>query len=342
MDDKIKIVFFGVGPVGGTIGGWVAGAHDNCVFVDQPRINEALRANGITLYEEDKKKQAKTIKVDVADDLAEVESPDVIVVAVKNYSLDAVSRMIRDKVGDTCIVLGLQNGMENQVILPKYFSSALYGVVCYNTWMDEPGVYGYQKRGPLVVGTPDNTLRFESRAVARVFNRGVETVAVDHFQDAVLSKMIINLTNSLTTLVGHTFREISDPGLFQKLLANLTHEGVRIVKAAGHKECKLGGMPPWWMLEAAAKLPTFITRPMFKANLKKMVVSSMAQDVIQRGSRDNELESLNGRFLQMAAEHGVDAPYNKAVYELCGEEFAKPRFEPIDVKDVWARVEKYL
>jgi len=73
-----------------------------------------------------------------------------------------------------------------------------------------------------------------------------------------------------------------------------------------------------------------------------MVVSSMAQDIIQRGGSDSELESINGYTLELADAHGVDAPYNRTVYELCREKFARPEFQPMDVEEVWKEVSKRL
>ena len=342
MKETMKVVFFGAGAVGASVGGWLASAHENTFFLDQGEVAEALRNNGISYYEQGKQNRIKTVPVNVIDDLSQAEDADVIALCVKNYSLDKVCGMIRDQLGDEPIIVAFQNGRENQDIVPKYFSKVIFSVVCYNAWLDAPGVVGYQKKGPLVFGVLDDGLKFELNAVTRVFNKGVETIATPHLQDAVHSKMIINLTNSLTTLVGHKFREISDPALFQKLLSNLTYEGVQIVKAMGGAECSLGGMPSWRLIEMSSKLPRFITKPIFEKNVKKMVVSSMAQDIIQRGGKDSELESLNGYFVQKAEEFGVHIPYNKTIYEMCRREFAREKFEPLDVKEVWAEVEKQL
>ncbi len=164
---------------------------------------------------------------------------------------------------------------------------------------------GYQKKGPLIFGTLNDQLSEEMKEIAAVFNRGVETVVVDHIQDAVHSKIIINLTNSLTTLIGHGFKPIEDMSLFQKLLSNILYEGVKIVKAAGYSECKIGGMPPWALIKLSATLPQWLTRPLFKKNAKKMVMSSMAQDIIQRGGHDSELDGINGYIVSLAEKHGV-------------------------------------
>jgi len=180
------------------------------------------------------------------------------------------------------------------------------------------------------------------RTLAEIWGRGVETLITDHLQDSVHCKMVINLTNSLTTLVGHQVREISDRSLFQKLLTNLTYEGVRILKAAGYHESKLGGMPSWLILQVGALLPRAISRPLFEKNIKKMVLSSMAQDILQRRGTESELETINGYLLNLAEVFDVPVPYNRAIYELCKREFAKPDFQPLDVRDVWAEVGKRL
>ncbi len=336
----LKLVFVGTGVIGGSVGAWVAPHYDRLYFVDRGDSAKALRERGLTVYPGDDPERRYTVQVKVVDDVGEVPDADVILFGVKNYGLEAAAKAVRERLGDRPLVIGMQNGVENQRVLPRHFSRCAYCVVCYNAWADSPGVIGYQKRGPLVLGTPDNGLRAELRDVARVLGLGVPTVVTDHLGDAVHGKLVINLTNSLTTLVGHRVRPISDDALFQRLLTNLTWEGVRIVRAAGFGECNLGGMPSWKMLWAGSHLPRAVTRPMFERNVAKMVMSSMAQDILQRGGRESELETINGYLLSLADRHGVAAPYNRAVYDLCRREFAKERFEPLDVADVWAAVQQ--
>ena len=338
MKQDMKIVMFGAGAIGQTVGGWIAPFHENIWFLDRGEVASTLKEKGITLFMQGKEGEKTNVRVKVIDDIDRARDADVIAVCVKNFSLDAVSKMIKDRVGDRPVIIGFQNGQENQSILPKYFSKVIYCVIGYNAWFEEPGVAGYQKKGPLIFGTKNNELTEEMKQVAAVFSKGVETVVVDHLQDAVHSKLILNLTNSLTTLIGFGFREISDYGLFQKLLSNMLYEGVRAVKAAGFSECKIGGMPPWMLMKLSATLPQWLTRPLFRKNARKMVISSMAQDIIQRGGHDSELETINGYLVSLAKKHGVDAPYNEAIYDLCKREFARPKFEPLDVTKVWEEV----
>ncbi len=341
--NDLKMAFFGTGAVGASVGGWVAPFHRETYFIDQGKIADALKTGGITLYQGDKKdKTMTTVPVKVMEDLSGLKFMDVIVIGVKNYSLEAIARLIKANAKEDVIIVSMANGIDNQQILPKYFSRVIYCIVSYNAWMDQPVTVGYQKKGPLVLGTPDNSLRTEVNTIADIFNQGVETVITGHLQDAVHSKIVVNLTNSLTTLVGHGFKEISDLDTFQRLLTNTLYEGVRIVKAAGYKECKLGGMPPWSLLTAGAMLPRPLTRPLFKKNVAKMVMSSMSQDIIQRGGTSSELDSLTGYILKLARQNKVHAPYNETIYELGKERFNKPGFIAMDVKEVWAEVQKKL
>ncbi|HOW81659.1 MAG TPA: ketopantoate reductase family protein [Spirochaetota bacterium] len=338
MNTNMKIVIFGAGVIGQTVGGWIAAVHKNISFLDRADVAEMLKKKGITLFEQGKENERVHLDVQVIEDLKDAKDADVIAIGVKNFSLDAVAKKIRDTVGDRPYIIGMQNGVENQSILPKYFSKVIYCVIGYNAWFAEPGIAGYQKKGPLIFGTLNSGIMNEVNQIAAVFNRGVETVVVDHIQDAAHSKLILNLTNSLTTLIGHGFREISDYGLFQKLLSNLLYEGVRIVKAAGYRECKIGGMPPWVLITLSAILPQWLTRPLFRKNARKMVMSSMAQDIIQRGGHDSEIETINGYMVRLGRKHGIRVPYNEAIYELCRREFARPKFAPLDVADVWKEV----
>jgi 2-dehydropantoate 2-reductase len=225
LGNDLKMAFFGTGAIGASVGGWVAPFHKETYFFDQGKIFDALKASGITLYQGDsKEKTLTTVPVRVLENLSGLKSMDVIVIAVKNYSLEAIAKLIKANAREDVIIVSMANGIDNQQILPKYFSRVIYCIVSYNAWMDRPVTVGYQKKGPLVLGTPDNSLRAEMSAIADICNQGVETVITEHLQDAVHSKIIVNLTNSLTTLVGHGFKEISDFDTFQRLLSNTLYK----------------------------------------------------------------------------------------------------------------------
>jgi 2-dehydropantoate 2-reductase len=258
---------------------------------------------------------------------------------VKNYSLETVAQQLREEIGDRAIVVSMANGIDNQRILPKFFSKVIYCVVGYNARRDEPVVVGYQRKGPLLIGTPDNTLGDELRLVQSILARGCRTEIADRLQDAVHTKIVINLTNALDALVGRGARPLSNLAVYQRLLSQTLWEGVRVVRATGYREHRIPGIPPFALLHLLAFLPGWVTRPMFKRELRAMRMSSMTQDVVLRGAQDTELKSITGYIVRLAAEHGVAVPYNRAIYRLGREKF-HPGFEPLRYEDVLAAVER--
>jgi len=338
----MKTVIIGAGAIGGCLGGWLSEKYEDVYLIDQGEVAKNLREKGLTLYPQGKIDNKKQTPVKVVDSLSDVKDPELIVIAVKNYSLEMVAKSVSAEVKGDPIVLGLQNGSMNQTILPKYFKKVIYGVIEFNAWFDEPCVIGYQRKGPFVLGCTEKGLEKELSAVQAYMNGAVETESTDRIRDAVYCKMVINLTNSYTTLVGFKYREIGSLTLFKKVLSNSMYEGIKVLQAIGVKEYKAGDMPTWGKIKASATLPDFITMGIFKKNLAKMVLSSMAQDILQRKTGISEIDSLAGEFVRLAEEHKVPAPYNNAVYRLCKEEFTKPDFKPLTEEQVWQAVKKEM
>jgi len=337
-----RIVFLGAGAIGGSVAAWLAESYPKVAVLDLGPQAEAIRERGITVYPQGRQDLAHPVRVTVLDSMDDLRKDDVVVVGVKNYSLHAVARELHARLGDAPVVVAMQNGVENQAILPKFFSKVIYCVISYNAWLDRPGVIGYQKKGPLHFGTLNRSLESRTVALARLFSQGVETEVSHRINDAAHCKLVINLTNSLTTLIGLNVRPIDDMDCFQQVLSNLCWEGVQIVRAAGVREVALGGMPSWKLLRLSALLPRKLTRRLFEKNVAKMVMSSMAQDVLQRGGNQSELESINGYLLSLADRHGLAVPYNRAVYALARHNFGREDFAPMDIRLVLKAVEAQM
>jgi 2-dehydropantoate 2-reductase len=335
-----KILFVGPGAIGGSVAAWLAEANAAVTVVAHSETLAALRNSGITLYEFAAPEQTRhTVRVASAARPGEIADADIVVLAVKNYGLEAAARQVREELGDRPLVVSMANGIANQRILPKYFSKVIYCVVAYNARRDAPAVIGYQRRGPLLIGTPDNSLRGEMERVHAAFARVCPAEIVERWQDAVHSKIVINLTNALDALVGRGWKPLSNLPLYQYLLSQSLWEGVRAVRAAGFREYRIPGIPPFALLHAAAVLPGWLTRPVFKSKMSGYAMSSMTQDVALRGAQDTELESITGYIVELAAQHRVPAPFNRAILKLGREKF-HPGFTLITCEEVMAAVER--
>jgi len=335
-----KILFIGPGAIGASVAAWVADSYPAVFIMGHGANQAALRQDGITTYQfAAPERTRRTVRVAVVDRPGEIGDVDIIVLAVKNYSLEAVARQVRDEFGDRPVIVSMANGIDNQRILPKLFSRVIYCVVGYNARRDGPTLIGYQHKGPLLIGTPDNALSAELQQVQAILARGCPTEITDHLQDAVHTKIVINLTNALDALVGRGWRPLSNIAVYQRLLSQTLWEGVRIIRAAGYREHRIPGIPSFALLHAMTLLPGWLLRPLFKRRLRAMAMSSMTQDVSLRGAHDTELESITGYIVGLAAEHGVPAPYNRAIYRLGREKF-RPGFEPLRCEEVLAAVDR--
>ena len=296
-----KILFIGAGAIGASVAAWVAESYKSVWIMGRGEAQDALRKDGITTYDFAAPAETRrTVRIPTVTRPGELADVDVVALAVKNYGLEAVAKQVRDELGDRPIIVSLANGIDNQRILPKLFSKVIYGVVVHNARRDAPVVVGFQDKGPLLIGTLDN---------------------------------------ALDALVGRGWRPLSGLAVYQQLLSQTLWEGVRIVRAAGFREHRIPGLPSFALLGLVARLPGWLTRPLFRRRLRAMNMSSMTQDVALRGAHDTELESITGYVVELAAKHGVPAPYNRAIYRLGRERF-HPGFEPLPCEEVLAAVKE--
>ncbi|MCG3167294.1 MAG: hypothetical protein POELPBGB_03081 [Bacteroidia bacterium] len=342
MTKDAEIIIYGAGAIGCTLAAWLTEKHEHVYLLCRGESAKRIREKGLQIYGEG---NSKNLSIKVIESIDEVENPYVIALAVKNYSLPAIVKSLEGKINKDTVILGLQNGVTNQKCLTPNPSpgergaETLFGVLAYNAWMDEPGLVGFQNKGVLVIGSADNKQQQILKNVANIFNKGIETFIARDWRNVAHTKLLINLGNSITTLLGKNFQSTNRPDLLQKIISNMMLEGMNILKAEGIKEERIKGLPSWTLLKASAVLPQLITAPLFRKNLKKMGMSSMAQDIFSRNATDTELDDINGYLLSLVDKHNIAAPYNRIVYRLCKEQFGNAGFEGMRVDDVYNAVQ---
>lgn len=337
-----KILLIGAGAIGASVAAWLSEAQANIWVCDIGENLIALKKGGITTYQTDAAETTRrTTQVNTVERFADLPDADIVLLAVKNYNLATVAAELRAQFGDRPIIVSMANGVDNQTILPPLFSKVVYCIVGFNARRDIPVVVGYQKRGPLIVGIADQTLQPQLQRVQTLLSRACPTEAAPDFQDAVHTKIVLNLTNALDALVGHGYAPLSSFDVYQHLLSHTLWEGVRIVRAAGYREHAIAGAPSFRSMHLAILLPRWITRPLFRRKLRAIVMSSMTQDVFLHDGRNTELESLTGYIVRLAQRYGVSAPYNTTIYHLGLERF-RPGFTPMRCEEVLTAVERTL
>lgn len=344
-DNDLKVVVYGAGAVGCSVYSWIAQHYDNIHLLSRGNSLKQFRTSKtMTLYLKSEEDNKIKVPVKIIGDLTEITAPDIVIITVKNYNLEEVAKDIKLKLQKEPIIVGLQNGVKNQEILPKYFSNIIYGVVSYNVWRDKPDLIGYSTKGPITLGILKDTgdLRSMLEKIVKIFNLGLETEISDTIEDVIYNKMVINLANSLNTLAGHNKRNLTNAiPLLKKILLNLFWEGIQVITAAGYKEQKMRWMPAWDGLKVAAMNPDVFPDDAYAKNMENLGFNSMAQDIYVAKRNQTEIESLNGKFLKMAEKVGVKIPYIKAIYNLAKNHFSKD-FQPLEVEEIWNAIKKEI
>ncbi len=340
INENLTVVIYGIGGIGATLGGWLSQKYSDVYLLARGDSAKALKSNGLILKNV-VSDDIETIKVNVIEDLNEVPKVDIVVVTVKNYDLEGVAKDISDKLGDP-IIVGLQNGFENQHIFPKYFTKIVYAVVVQSGWIEKPGIFGTRGIGYLTLGNPNNENSDIIEKVAKILNLGIPTRVTEDFQDAAHSKLIINLSNATFTLISSELKD--DDAIFKlwNIFMNVYLEGVDVVKTVGYKEYKLKGLPSWEVMENGKNLDKTSVINNFGRNLKYSWFNSMSQDMIHRKKNQSELESLTGYLIKLAESADIEIPFNRTIYALSKAQFKKVPYQPLSVEVVWDEIQKVI
>jgi 2-dehydropantoate 2-reductase len=337
LKQKPSVLIVGAGAIGLSVAGWFFPSNENLNLLARGESVAAIRNRGLRLYKIGQQATTAPIPVKVIESLNEIPPPDIIIITVKNYDLDRTAQTLRQQLGSyQPVVASFQNGVENQQILPKYFSRVIYGVVCYNAWKEGPGKAAYVKSGYLIIGTPTNNLKPELQHVKGILKPGLECTITNRLQDASHCKLAINLINALMALVGFRKRSVESEKILVHMTTRLLSEGIQVLQAAGIKEHKLGSLPTWSDIQIAVNTPESPTNPLHDFIVNRVGPTSMTQDVFKE-KPTTELESLSGYMLKLARKVGVPMPINQAIYEIAEEQFG-PGFQPIPEIDLWEMI----
>ena len=190
MEEKPKVLVIGAGAIGLSLAGWIFPYNSNLHLLARGESLSAIKDQGLQLYQIGQKTKSKPLSVKAIESLSQIPPPDIIIITVKNYDLEQIAKMLKNQLASNSPVIAtFQNGIENQKILPKYFSKIVYGVVCYNAWREGPGQVAFVKKGYVIIGTPTNELQPELKSVKNILEPGIECSITDCLWDAVHCKL---------------------------------------------------------------------------------------------------------------------------------------------------------
>ncbi|MEQ8145155.1 2-dehydropantoate 2-reductase [Streptomyces sp. OP7] len=297
----MRIAVVGAGGVGGYFGARLAAAGHEVTFVARGRHLEAVRGSGLLVRSP--LGDVRTAPGSVVGAVTELDSADLVVVAVKLWDTEDVARQLAASKLAGTPVLSLQNGVHKDTVLGRHLPpESLLGGACFiSAFIEEPGVVRHNgSLQRMVFGAR----RPEQESVARQWLRACVDAGIDAELSADVDRVIwekfvflVGLS-ATTTAVRQPLGVVRSDERSRVLLREVMEEVVAVARASG-----------------VALADDFVERQLaFCDTLPADMTSSMHND-LEHGHR-LELPWLSGGVAGLAAELGVPAPRNRTVTDV--------------------------
>src|SRR5262245_57037936 len=107
----MKFAVMGTGDFGGRYGGRLVHAGLDVTFIARGQRYDEITRHGLHIQPDSQGRHIDLDHVQVADAPAKVGPVDVVIFAVKNYHVEEAAAQISPLLGDTTVVLPVQNGV---------------------------------------------------------------------------------------------------------------------------------------------------------------------------------------------------------------------------------------
>lgn len=299
-----RVVVAGAGALGSVVGGLLARAGHDVVFLAHGAHGEALRRGPLEL-----RLPRETARVEVRTAMS--ARGDVVILTSKRADSDAVLSRVH---GAAELALSLQNGAgKNSELLGRFGAHALVrGATTLAARVESPGTVTSQSLGRTYLDS-------ESWLAEALREAGLETTAVDDGQAVEWSKLAhVTGTMILQALTGLPLHELFGRRESAMLLRLLTAEVAAVAEAEGVSLRDLPGLLPVATLatlsaeEAVGLLEERAAA--LEAAGRSDVRTSMWASIA--AGRPTELEPIHGELVRRGQACGVATPILETCYRL--------------------------
>lgn len=299
----MKIAVFGIGGVGGLIGGVLARKNEETYFIARRKTLEAIRSGG--LYVKSTLFGDFTVRPkDVGETAGNFGVMDAIIISCKGYSLKDACRTVSPIVGEGTLVVPLLNGVGISDIMRPLLPPCLLadGVIHVFSHIEEPGHIA-QSYGPchVIIGMKSGEHPQKLDELAEALNcAGIKTSVNDNILFESWRKYLIMCGNSVVFCYydGPAWKVREHAG-YKDTVRAAANEIISVAAANGVK-----------LPENSADLcvENF-------AKLAPETVNSLYRDLSSgKNPKDTELDHLVGRMIELGRAANIPTPYHEAAY----------------------------
>ncbi len=313
----MKVCIVGAGAIGGWMGARLALAGHQVSVLARGATLGAIQANGLQLIEGG---TTHSVQVKASTDAADLETPNLLIIAVKAPGLRDAALSVKSLIGANTIVLTAMNGVpwwffdrsdrpltgtqlasidpSGEIAASIPASNAIGCVVHAACSVDAPGVIRHKMGQRLIMGEPGGGASVRLKVLHEALaDAGFEPESSADIQRDVWFKLWGNMTmNPVSAITGATTDKILDDELTREFCSAVMREA----QAIGNKI----GIP----IEQTTEARHDVTR---KLGAMK---TSMLQDV--EAHKGIELDALVASVREIGQKVGIATPFTDAMLGL--------------------------
>ena len=311
----LRIGVMGTGAIGGYVGGKLAVAGQDVVFIGRERTKREVDENGLRVIDIDgATARLPPDRVAFAMDLDHLARCDVVLCCVKSGATLETARELKRVLRRDAVVVSLQNGVRNPDDLRKHLDQkVLAGIVNFNVLSKGKATFRQATSGAILIESSNDAATNELGEVMNAAGLVVERpTAIREIQWA---KLVLNLNNAVSALSDRPTREIVLSAGYRRVLAALMEEALSVLRGAGIEPARLGAVPLPWIVRVM-RLPTPIVRLVARVQLRNDpdARSSMREDLT--AGRLTEVDWINGEIVRLGDSCGVPAERNRRIVDV--------------------------
>jgi 2-dehydropantoate 2-reductase len=328
-----RIVFVGVGALGGYVGGHLTRAGHDVTLIDPwPEHVEYMRKNGIQLSGKTPAER-HTVPVNAmhfcdVQDLVKQKPIDIVFLAVKSYDTEWAAMMIREYLAPDGFIVSLQNCI-NEERIAKHVGwgrvvgciASLIAVELYQAGHVKRTVeMGGDKHTVFRVGEPHGRVTKRVEEIADMLRSVDSAKTTTNLWGERWSKLVVNsMRNGLSAATGLWGNQRDALEAPRWVSIRLGSEAVRVGQALGFQLERMLGMDAEVLARAGEghkDALTEITEVLVEGAKKRSDDQrpSMAQDIAK--GRRTETEYINGFIAARGTEIGVPAPVQAKMHAV--------------------------
>ena len=297
----MNILIYGIGGVGGFVGGKLAQTQHKVTFIARGDHLKAIQKNGLTI--ESITGNFNVRPYHATDDLSTIDIPDLVIFGTKSWQLQEIAKEILQYTNNTTMFLTLQNGANNSeilnTVLPK--QQVLSGLCRMISFIKSPGVISNPDIPPtFLFGEQDNTRTSRVETILKVLKEaGLNAQIPENIQVAIWQKFLfITTVSAIGGLTRATIGVMRESSYIKNLMLKTAQEVAAVAKAKG------------------IALPEDTIDKTFAAIARQApnTTASTQRDLME--GKPSELENFNGFIVKEGKKLGIPTPVNEMIYEL--------------------------